>query len=87
MTYLYVVISGAYPELPEVRESVSKTIDAFQSLADPTLLPYLVWPFCISECLALNGQYTIFRDLVSIAGVTQSTIGTCFEAFKIMEEC
>jgi hypothetical protein len=87
MTYLHVVLSGAYPKLPEIMESVSKTIDAFQSLTDPTLLRNLVWPFCITGCLALEGQQAIFRHLVSAAEVTQSTVGTCFEAFKIMEEC
>ena len=87
MTYLYVVISGAYPELPEIMESVSKTIDAFQSLTDPKLLRDLVWPFCISGCLALEGQQAIFRDLLTTAEITQSTVGTCFEAFNIMEEC
>ena len=87
LTFLHVVLSGAYPELPEVMESVSKTIDAFQRLKDPKLLRNLVWPFCITGCLALEGQHAIFRELVSAADVTQSTVGAFFEAFKIMEEC
>lgn len=87
MTYLHVVMSGAYPELPEIIESVSKTIDPFQRLSDKRLLRNLVWPFCISGCLALDGQHDIFRDLVSAAEITQSTTGTCFEALKIVEEC
>ena len=88
MTYLYVVIFGAYPELPEIIESVSKTIFAFQNLTDTKRLRNLVWPFCISGCcLALDSQYTIFRDLLSLAGITQSTVGACLEAFKIIEAC
>ena len=87
MTYLHVVVSGPYPELPEIRESVSKTITAFESLTDAKLLRYLVWPFCVSGCLALEVEQTVFRSLVSAAQIAQSTIGTCFEAFKIMEEC
>lgn len=87
MTYLHVVVSGAYPKLPEIRESVSKTIDALQSLTDPKLLRYVVWPFCISGCLAVDGQQNLFRELVSAAHITQSTVGTCVEAFKIMQEC
>jgi len=87
MTYLHVVVSGAHPELPEIVESVSKTIIAFQSLADAKLLRNLVWPFCISGCLALEREHTFFRGFISTAGINQSTIGTCFEAFKIMEEC
>lgn len=87
MTYLHVVMSGACPELPEIRESVSETVDALQGLTDPKLLRSLVWPFCISGCLALDGQQGIFRSLVSAAQITKSTVGTCLEALKIMEEC
>ena len=87
MTYLHVVISGAYPELPEIAQSVSKTIAAFKSLTDTTLLRNLVWPFCISGCLALDGQQDFFRDLMSGAEITPLTVGTCAEAFKIIQEC
>lgn len=87
VTYLHVVISGAYPELPEIAESVSETIVAFKSLKDPRLLRSLVWPFCVSGCLALEKQHDFFRDLVSRAKITRWATGTCFEAFQIMEEC
>jgi hypothetical protein len=87
MIYLHVVMSGAHPELPEIKESVSNTIVAFQSLTDTKLLRNLVWLFCISGCLALEGQQGFFRDLISAAEITQSTVGTCLEAFKIIEGC
>jgi hypothetical protein len=87
ITYLHVVISGAYPEIPEIRKSVSKTIDALQSLPDPKLLRNVVWPFCISGCLAVDGQQNLFRELVSSLHITQSIVGTCLEAFEIMKEC
>jgi hypothetical protein len=67
MTYLPVVISGPYPELPEIRNCVTETVNAFQNLTDPKLLRHLVWPFCITGCLALDGQYDVFRDLLSAA--------------------
>ncbi|KAH8800661.1 C6 transcription factor [Xylogone sp. PMI_703] len=85
--YLHVVISGAYPDLPEIAEAVSKAIVVFKSLKDPRLLRSVVWPFCVSGCLALEEQQSFFRDLVSGAGITQWTSGTCFEAFKIMQKC
>ena len=87
MTYLHVVVSGAYPELPEIRESVSRTAGEFQNLTDAKLLQHLVWPFCISGCLALESHYAIFRNLVSAAELTQSNIGTLLEASKVIEEC
>jgi hypothetical protein len=87
MTYLHVVVSGPFPEVPEIANSVAKTIAAFKGLKDLSLLRYVVWPFCISGCLALEDHYDFFRDLTSRAGVTPWTTGTCFEAFCIMQEC
>jgi hypothetical protein len=87
LTYLHVVVSGASPELPEIAESVSKTVVAFQCLTDPRLLQNLVWPFCVTGCLAQEGQQGLFRDLVSNAKINLSTIGTCLQAFQIIEEC
>jgi hypothetical protein len=61
LTYLHVVISGAYPELPEIIESVSETVIVLKNLNDPTLLRYVVWPFCVAGCLAreecINTKY------------------------------
>lgn len=87
ITYLHVVISGPYPEVPEIAESVLGTVNAFKSLKDPRLLRNLVWPFCVSGCLALDKHYDFFRGLVSRAGITHHTTGVCFEALQIMEEC
>lgn len=87
ITYLHVVVSGAHPELPEIRESVSRTIATFQTIKKAKLLRNLVWPFCITGCLAVEGQYATFRDLISAAEVTELSVGTCVDALKIMEEC
>lgn len=84
MTYLHVVISGPYPEIPDIKKNVSKTMDAFQGLPDPKLLQYVVWPYCISGCLAVGRQQKVFRELVSLPHITH---GTCLEALNIMEEC
>lgn len=87
ITYLHVVISGPYPEVAEIAESVLATVHAFKSLKDPRLLRNLVWPFCISGCLALEKHYDFFRGLVSRAGITPHATGVCFEALQIMAEC
>jgi hypothetical protein len=87
LTYLHVVISGAHTELPEITESVSNTMAAFRALTDPKLLRCLVWPFCVTGCLASEGQQGFFRGLVSAAGVNEQTVGTCLVAFKLIEEC
>ncbi|OBT40316.1 hypothetical protein VE00_10424 [Pseudogymnoascus sp. WSF 3629] len=87
IVYLHVVISGAHPELPEVKEVVSKTLAALQSLEDKELLVNTVWAFCISGSLAVESQQGSFRELFSAAKVTHSTVGSFAEAFKIMETC
>lgn len=88
LIYLHVVISGAHPELPEIAGAVAQAIAIFKGLWDRRLLQsVLVWPFCVSGCLALGEQQNFFRNLFSAAEITKSTLGTCFEAFKIMEKC
>lgn len=84
ITYLHVVISGAYPDIPEIKRSVAKTIDALRSLPDPKLPPHVVWPYCISGCLAADEQQKVFRELVSLPRITH---GTYSEALSLMEEC
>ncbi|KAE8364013.1 fungal-specific transcription factor domain-containing protein [Aspergillus caelatus] len=84
ITYLHVVISGPYPDIPDIKRSVSKTIDALRSLPDPKLLQHVVWPYCISGCLAADEQQKVFRELVSLPRITH---GTCLEALGLMEEC
>ena len=85
VTYLHVVISGAYPANPDIKRSVSQTLDALRSLPDPKWLQHVVWPYCISGCLAADEQQQrVFRELVSVPRVTH---GTCLEALSVMEEC
>lgn len=88
ITYLHVVIFRAHPELPEIAGSVSETIAVFKRLKNLKVLLYLVWPFCVSGCLALSEQQSFFKDLVSTAEISQYTLGTSSEAVKkVMEEC
>jgi Fungal specific transcription factor domain len=68
LTYLHVVLLGAYPELPEIRESVLRTIEAFRELSDARKVSNLVWPFCIAGCMALTQNEDDFRDIASSAG-------------------
>jgi len=63
LTYLHVVVSGGCPELPEIKESVSKTIEALQQIPEPHLLNSVIWPFCVAGCLAVESQYAFFTDM------------------------
>ncbi|KAF7128707.1 hypothetical protein CNMCM5793_003558 [Aspergillus hiratsukae] len=83
LIYLHVVISGAHPELPEIADAVSQVIAVFKGLWDPRLLQsVLVWPFCVSGCLALGEQQNFFRDLFSAAEITESTVELQYRLFS-----
>ena len=86
LTYLHVVISGPNPWLPEISDSVSKTIDAFSSLPDAGLLRHLVWPFCVTACLATEEHWSFFKEKMSNVG--SSDRGFNWRSVTtIIEEC
>jgi hypothetical protein len=87
LVYLHVVVSGAFPELPEIRASVSRTIAAFQMLPDQGLVRSLTWPFCIAGCMALPEQEDFFRDIVSTTRKVIPVFGNSGKALAVMEEC
>jgi C6 transcription factor Pro1 len=87
LTYLHVVISGANPGVPEIIESVSRTVTAFKALSDARMLRWLVWPFCVTGCLVSEEDESVFRGLISAGKLSEKTVGTCIEAVKLIEEC
>ena len=87
LTYLHVVVSGARPDLPEIRECISKSIKAFQSLPDPTWVRHLVWAFRIASCMAATDEEDEFRDIASAAFLDGQIFGNFEKALEIMEQC
>jgi hypothetical protein len=87
LVYLHVAISGAHPELPDMRASVSRTIAAFQMLPNQELVRSLTWPFCIAGCMALPEQEDFFRDIVSTTNKVTPLFGNSGKALAIIEEC
>lgn len=93
--YLHVVISGPYPELPEIASPVSDAISLFRSTRDnPKLLLNLIWPLCVTGCMATESHQDFFRHLAAsfaqktVGGDTSlSPTGTFSEAMKIIEQC
>jgi C6 transcription factor Pro1 len=86
-TYLHVVLSGAYPEISEIKESVTATIKAFRSLPDVRWVRHLVWPFCIAGCMAAEEYEDDFRHIASTANMDGEVFGNFDKASAIMEEC
>jgi C6 transcription factor Pro1 len=73
LVYLQAVISGPHPMVREVRESLSKSIEAFRLLPDPTYLRCLVWPFCIVGCMAAEEEQSFFFAILYQLKAPKST--------------
>lgn len=82
--YLLIVQSGWESANPDVRNCVARTIDLFMELPSPSWLRTLAWPFCVTGCLAEEGQEPVFREMVSSMGALQM-FGTMRVALSIME--
>jgi hypothetical protein len=87
LTYLHTVVSGAHPELLEIEASVSMTIEAFGNLPDPKLLQNLIWPFCITGCMASKDREPFFKSLLSMPNIDEQGPGNYWKAFEVIQEC
>ncbi|KAK2597284.1 hypothetical protein N8I77_013144 [Diaporthe amygdali] len=84
LTYLCTIVSGWQPSCPEIRASVAATIDLLASAPVPASVRSVVWPFCVTGCLALPEEEGIFRGLVESLGPL-SSFGTIAGALRVME--
>ncbi|KAK0734726.1 fungal-specific transcription factor domain-containing protein [Lasiosphaeria miniovina] len=85
LTYLNVVVSGWQPASPEIRTSVTLTIQMLRSLKSPSYLRSVVWPFTVTGCMAAPEEEQTFRDMVAAMGPLQ-LFGSIREALAIMEK-
>lgn len=80
---LEVVVSGARPQLPDVRRKVDRAIESFALIEDPKLLHVLGWSFFVVGCLTEGEQHDLFRDLMSSSTSNGSaSLGNILEALK-----
>ncbi|ETI23082.1 hypothetical protein G647_04878 [Cladophialophora carrionii CBS 160.54] len=87
MVYLTVGFDGPDPHLPAIRDAVSKALTVFNALPDRQLLRSLVWPFCITGCMAQKDQESSFVHLASLAGISNHRPDTLWKALQVMETC
>lgn len=84
LTYLSTVVSGWQPSCPEVRASVAATITLLAAAPAPASVRAVVWPFCVTGCLALPEEEGMFRGMVEALGPLAS-FGTIAAALRVME--
>lgn len=87
VTYLHVVVSGAQPELPEIRESVSSTIEALKTIPDPMLARTMLWPLLITGSMVLKEEEQFFRDIILSSGISKTSSAPGFNVLQVLEEC
>ncbi|KAF5717955.1 transcriptional regulatory UME6 [Fusarium mundagurra] len=83
--YLTVVLSGWHLEMSEVVDLVSANLELLESLATPSWLMTVAWPFCVTGCLSSESQETVVEH---IFGRTKplSNVGGLIEAMRIVRE-
>jgi hypothetical protein len=73
LTYLHVVVSGAYPELPEIRGNVLITLELLKKLPSPLLLRVMWWPLLTTgSMVALGDEESFCRNIIKSCGINDS---------------
>jgi hypothetical protein len=70
LTYLHVVVSGPYPDLPDIRETVCKTMEMIKKLPNPAVPRCMWWPLLITGGMA--GKWFLFRCLGGVRSPNHS---------------
>ena len=96
LTYLHVVLSGAFPGLAETSELVYRNLSLLQYVTQDTakcssLIGGLLWPLCISGCMATENNERLFRDIILSAskyqGVGSLASQRLLSVLEVMEKC
>jgi hypothetical protein len=85
--YLYVIQSGAYPRVPEIKASVVEALALLRDVPDGRWIRYLVWPFCVISCMADEEYQDEFRQIAEMASMDKDIFCNFQNAASIMEEC
>ena len=85
LIYTSVVVSGWQPASVDVCYHVGRVIELLANqTSPPELIRTMVWPFCMTDCLAEPAQEPHLRRMVE-ALQPPSIFGTARKALKIME--
>lgn len=85
--YLHTIVSGAHPEVFEIKSGVAETIAALRLLPRAEMIANLTWPICVAACVASVEQRGFFerleRGVIDEYGRSQRVL----RAFAIAREC
>ncbi|PIG85595.1 hypothetical protein AARAC_007318 [Aspergillus arachidicola] len=86
LTYLHSVVSGLNPELNEIRDSVARTIKLFKELASWHLLACLMWPLCVTRCMAAPDHGAFFQSLAILAEISPHSSRYKWTVLRIIKD-
>ncbi|OQV06049.1 Fungal Zn2-Cys6 binuclear cluster domain-containing protein [Cladophialophora immunda] len=87
LVFLHVVVSGFYPNIPEIRQSVLRTLQALEYMREHSAINFPSWPYCVAGCLALESEYSRFRALVPPFEKGKHPLVLSKWTLEIIEEC
>lgn len=87
LVQLHTVTSGAYPGISETRSAVLRAVAIIESIQEPQMVRGLVWPICISACLAETGLQPFFQEVVTATIGSRRDFGNCSTILQIIEAC
>jgi hypothetical protein len=84
LLYLSIVVSGWQPGSAGIRENLVRVLGLLEQMPSPELLRTMVWPFCITGCLAEPEEESRFRVMAD-ALVPYRLFGAARKALEVME--
>lgn len=85
--YLHVVVSGALPEVSDIRSAVWSTRTAIKSVPHDRLLRRLAWPICVAASLSEARHETFFNQLEQGAQSDEEECQSVLRALRVAREC
>ncbi|UDD64221.1 hypothetical protein AFCA_011462 [Aspergillus flavus] len=86
LTYLHSVVSGLNPDLSEIQESVSRTIELLKELSNWHLLACLTWPLCVTGCMAAPNHEAFFHSLAISAEISPHSLRHTWTVLRILKD-
>lgn len=87
LTHLHTIVSGSWPGVPEIQQSVNRAVSAWELCPSALNLKALAWPYCVSASLAVGSQRDVFRRLISETSPREPLLGSIVDLKSIVEEC
>ncbi|KAK3400714.1 fungal-specific transcription factor domain-containing protein [Sordaria brevicollis] len=89
LTHLHAIVSGPLVSVPEISESIERSIVAWKMIPDSTSPRSLAWPYCVCASLATGKQREVFEQYLILDRLSSvdSTLGSLRELKAIVEEC